>query len=771
MFEKAENKSKQGRKSSIRTKLLLYFLLLSLVPTILVGVISFISSQNNIQTLTVESLMDSGQLQVDSTVSWLGERLQDVQTLADTNRVKTMDPEQVKSAIDGYYKLWGIYETMFVTDLTGTSIASNTGEVLELADRQYIKDVLASGKPVISEPLVSRATGNVILVSAAPVMKDNTMVGVAGITFPTNTIADLLAQSRTGETGEAYLVTKDGTFISPSRFEEQLKAEGRIQERSPLELKIDTDATRAIAQGLDGDSQYVSYMGHRVLGAYNTLPGYNWGLINEVEESEAFAAVNVLRNSTIVIVLVVAIIVALLAILISNSIANPVKKMATAANLLAKGNINQEIDHKGSDEIGELAESFRSMIGYQKEMSATAAQIAEGDLTASVTPQSVEDVLGNAFVNMIANLRNALEQVNQNTISLTTSSTQLSQAAGQAGSATSQISTTIQQVASGAAQQSEAATRTASAVDQLTRAIDGVAKGAQEQAAAVTRMAGLTSQLSTAIEMVATNSAKASAGAVDASKAAETGATIVEATVNGMTSIRQKVNLSASKVEEMGTRSEEIGTIVAAIEDIASQTNLLALNAAIEAARAGEHGKGFAVVADEVRKLAERAGAATKEISDLIKGIQNTVGEAVVAMHESAQEVEEGVKLAGDAGTALQDILESGKTVQELAEQVTNASTEMQSLSNELITSADEVSAIVEENTAATEQMSAGSSEITQAIDNIASVSEENSASVEEVSAATEEMSAQVEEVSASADTLSQMAAELQRVVARFKLG
>ncbi len=770
MKEKAENKSKQARKASIRTKLLLFFLLLSLVPTILVGVISFVSSQNNIQTLTTNTLKDSGQLQVDSTVIWLGERLQDVQTLADTNRVKTMDPVQAKSAIDGYYKLWGLYETMFVTDLSGTSIATNNDDILELADRQYIKDVLATGKPIISEPLISKATGNVILVAAAPVMDGNKMVGIAGITFPTNSIADLLAKSRTGKTGEAYLVTQDGTFISPSRFEAELKSTGRIKERSPLELKIDSEATRAIAQGLDGESQYTNYMGHRVLGAYHTLPGYSWGLINEVEESEAFAAVNVLRNSTIAIILVVAIIVSLMAIFVSNSIANPVKKMASVANLLAKGNINQEVVHKGTDEIGELADSFRSMIEYQKEMSATAAQIAEGDLTASVTPQSIDDVLGNAFVNMISNLRNALEQVNENTISLTTSSAQLSQAAGQAGSATSQISTTIQQVASGAAQQSEAATRTASAVDQLTRAIDGVAKGAQEQAAAVTRMAGLTSQLSTAIEMVATNSAKASEGAVDASKAAETGASIVEATVNGMTSIRQKVNLSAGKVEEMGTRSEEIGTIVAAIEDIASQTNLLALNAAIEAARAGEHGKGFAVVADEVRKLAERAGAATKEISDLIKGIQTTVGEAVVAMHESAQEVEEGVKLAGDAGSALSNILESGRTVQELAEQVTKASTEMQSLSNELITSADEVSAIVEENTAATEEMSAGSSEITQAIDNIASVSEENSASVEEVSAATEEMSAQVEEVSASADTLSQMAAELQKIVARFKL-
>ncbi len=765
-----DGRIKLGKKSSIRTKLLVFFLLLSLIPAIAIGIFSFFSSQSNITRDTYNSLDKQGQIQADSITSWLSERLQDAQTLADTNRVKTMDPVQAKSAIDGFNKIWGIYETIFVTDLSGVSIASSSGEVVDIADRQYFKDVISTGKPVVSEPVVSKFTGGVILVAGAPVLVDGKIVGFAGGTFETSTIANLLARSKTGETGEAYLLTQDGTFITPSRFEDTLKTNGTIQERSPLELKIDTVASRAIAEKTSGQGQYISYMGYQVIGSYVPFSGYDWGLVNEINVNEALTTVNTMRNTTILIIALVGALVVFLAIVISNSIATPIKKIAETANLLAKGNINQSITHQGTDEIGELAESFRAMIDYQKEMSNTAAQIAEGDLTATITPQSLNDILGNAFVNMVANLHNALEQVSENTVALASSSTQLSQAASQAGSATNQISTTIQQVASGAAQQSDAASRTASAVDQLTRAIDGVAKGAQEQASAVTRMAGLSSQLSTAIEMVASNSAKASGGAVDASKAAESGATIVQATVNGMTSIREKVKLSAGKVEEMGTRSEEIGAIVAAIEDIASQTNLLALNAAIEAARAGEHGKGFAVVADEVRKLAERAGAATKEIGGLIRGIQATISEAVVAMQESAQEVEEGVRLAGDAGAALQNILQSAEAVQGLAGQVTEASNEMQSLSNELITAADEVSAIVEENTAATEEMSAGSSEITQAMDNIASISEENSASVEEVSAATEEMSAQVEEVSASSDMLSQMAMELEKIISRFKL-
>jgi PAS domain S-box-containing protein len=362
-------------------------------------------------------------------------------------------------------------------------------------------------------------------------------------------------------------------------------------------------------------------------------------------------------------------------------------------------------------------------------------------------------------------LQNLISQVQEIATRLNDSSVEIRSFAERSAESTEQFATTIKQITEGTAQQTAGVTKAMNTIEQVSQAIDGVARGAQEQAATVGKSVELTAILSSATQQVAVNAQTGSAGAAQAAEIARSGAETVNKTLHGMANIREKVELSANKVRDMEQRSEHIGIIVDTIDSIASQTNLLALNATIEAARAGEHGKGFAVVADEVRKLAEKAADATKDIGELIKDIQKTVGEAIRAMEEGSVEVEAGVVQANESGQALDSILMAVETVSQQMTEITGAAEQMSDSVAEMVIAMDTVSAIVEENTASTEEMAASADEVSQVFENIADISEENRAATEEVNATIEEVTTQARDVSISSKALQNMASDLQAMI------
>jgi methyl-accepting chemotaxis protein len=238
-------------------------------------------------------------------------------------------------------------------------------------------------------------------------------------------------------------------------------------------------------------------------------------------------------------------------------------------------------------------------------------------------------------------------------------------------------------------------TDVSSAASTLDGAAEQMATGVEEAAAQVNSVATASEEMSTTSSEIAQNCVMAAKSSEKANSAAIAGEEIINETVHVMKRINERVKESARIIKSLGARSDQIGEVVGLINDIADQTNLLALNAAIEAARAGEHGRGFAVVADEVRKLAERTTEATKEIGDTIEAMQAETKGAVSSMEEGVKEVEVGSIEAGKSGDALSDILKQINAATVEINQIAVASEQQTATTNEIANNIQQISEVM----------------------------------------------------------------------------
>ncbi|QEM67547.1 methyl-accepting chemotaxis protein [Geobacter sp. FeAm09] len=305
---------------------------------------------------------------------------------------------------------------------------------------------------------------------------------------------------------------------------------------------------------------------------------------------------------------------------------------------------------------------------------AVANSLAAGDLTMEVRAQAKDETgqLMAAMGNMVATLRDVMGRANA-------TSSQLAAAAVQ-------LESTAEQIATGAEEVASQAGTVATASEEMSHTSTDIARNCTMAADASHRTAETTT----------------------------TGAAVVQETITGMNIIAERVRHTSQTIETLGSRSEQIGNIVGTIEDIADQTNLLALNAAIEAARAGEQGRGFAVVADEVRALAERTTTATKEIGEMIRAIQNETQTAVKSMDEGVREVEKGATSSQKSGRALEEILNQINEVTMQINQIATASEEQTATTNEVTMNIQQITAVVAQTARGAEETAGAASSLSQ---------------------------------------------------------
>ena len=263
------------------------------------------------------------------------------------------------------------------------------------------------------------------------------------------------------------------------------------------------------------------------------------------------------------------------------------------------------------------------------------------------------------------------------------------------------------------------AEQVASAATEIASAAEQSASGAGEQESQAGEVSSSIEQMAATIVESSQNASSATESARNAAEVAGEGGHIVQQTIEGMQAIAESVKASSATIAELGKRSDEIGEIIGVIDDIADQTNLLALNAAIEAARAGEQGRGFAVVADEVRKLAERTTKATAEIAGMIKGIQEDTSGAVASMEEGTTQVEAGMELAVKAGDSLTSIVSVVSEVQKMIEQIATASDEQSAAAEQISGNVGNIASVSKQSAESAEQMAATAEQLNRQTDNL----------------------------------------------------
>jgi len=485
-----------------------------------------------------------------------------------------------------------------------------------------------------------------------------------------------------------------------------------------------------------------------------------------------------LQNIILQAVLTIAAMIFIISLVVKGLVVKPILNIVGLTKDIADGNFTKRVTVDSQDEIGAISSAMNSMsqnlnntinhvIDSSNELNSSAESIKGRSMEIETNAQQQLELVQQEK-EMIQGAMESVIIVNDNVDDLYRAAEDVSSAIEETGrsienvekltgdvaasvsdtsSAIEEMAVSIKNVAENTKDIVEAAEETKLSGDGVQRGIKDVATNASEINRAVQEILSIVDDLIENSNEVSKNSADAGTIAVHTADDAEKGREAMKKAILSMIKIKEVVSKSSEVISGLSRSAEDIGDIIDVIDDIAEQTNLLALNAAIEAARAGEHGRGFAVVADEVRKLAERSGSATKEIADLIKGIQGESEAAVHAMEEGTSEVEEGVKLAENSGKALENIISGVDKTENLVKEIARASEVQKTSSDEVSDSINNVSKQVSAITSATERLSKSGDDIVEKVSVIGAMSNQIANATEEQAEAANQVTTAVSRI------------------------
>ena len=501
--------------------------------------------------------------------------------------------------------------------------------------------------------------------------------------------------------------------------------------------------------------------------------GYFRLLMNETQAQKAVRDMRTWSGLILALVLVAATALAWVA---SRLIVRPILSLVDTARNIAKGDLTQRAEVTSGDEIGSLGEAFNGMAG-NLERTVKSLVLSQSKLRSVVetVDSRSHDVIARVdeqrsiideTYNSIDHLNNGVRKISDNVEALSASSEETS-------SSMLEMVASMEEVSRHTDTLWGSVEETASATHQMVSSINEVDQNVVYLTNFVTDTSSSMVEMSASIAQVEVNAARSYDLALAVADAAESGMKAVRETIEGMEQIRSSVIEANTVIARLGDRSVAIGKILNVIEDVAEQTNLLALNAAILAAQAGEYGKGFSVVAAEIRELSERTASSTRDIANLIRAVQDEVQNALRAMSSGSQIVETGVSLSHQAGRALNNILDSAAKASSMGKEIAGATRE-QAVGSETVTrSIDKLQEMVKQINSATGQQAQGSDHILKAVESMREVTKyvrqamvEQKSGSSMISAAAERMIEMIHEIFQVAASQSQ---ESEKIVATMQ--